>query len=196
MKPKVPAVPILVVAVLCAILAAFPAQAQPACVTFEPPLALGTTYGAPVGQTPGTLAFVSNGIPVRLYNFRLITGPFIFNRAYIDNAPYPFSAGQSIRSNNINLLFDFTSLPFPVSRVRLSYLDLGGYENLSVNGSAFHVGELTAAPATLGGVSVSVSSAPLPPPFGGKTGMVVLKGGVKSLMIGGQELWLDQVCAD
>ena len=196
MKPNVSAVPLLIAAILCATLAAAPGHAQPVCVTFEPPLVLGTTYGAPVGQLPGALAFTSNGIPVRVDNFRLITGPWIFNRAYIDNAPFPFSSGQSIRTNNINLLFDFTKLSFPVSRVKLSYLDLGGYENLAVNTSPLHVGELTAAPPVLAGVTVSVSSSPLPPPFGGKTGTVVLKGPVKSLKIGGQELWIDQVCAE
>jgi hypothetical protein len=195
MKPNVSA-SILIATVLCALLAALPAAAQPACVTFEPPLVVGTTYGAPVGQSSGDLAFVSSGIPVRVYNFRLITGPWTFNRAYIDNAPYPFGSGQSIRSNNINLLFDFRSLPFPVKRVKLAFLDLGGYENLAVNGSPIHVGELTAAPPVLGGVSVSVASAPLPPPFGGKTGSVVLKGPVSWMLIGGQELWIDEVCAE
>ena len=186
----------LVFATLLASLAASAVQAQPACLDFEPPLALGTRYGAPVGQSSGDLAFVSSGIPVRVDNFHLITGPQTFNLAYIDNAPFPFSGGQSIRSNNINLRFDFSGLPFRTSRVKLVFLDLGGYENLSINGSPVHIGELTAAPAALGGVSISVSSSPLPPPLGGKTGTVVLKGPVKTLKIGGQELWLDQVCAE
>ncbi len=196
MRTNINPLPILIAVILCLTLAALPVHAQPACVTFEAPLALGTTYGAPVGQLPGALAFVSSGIPVRVDNFHLITGPLIFNRAYIDNAPFPFSPGQSIRTNNINLLFDFTGLPFRVSRVRLSFLDLGGYENLSINGSPVRIGELTTLPVALGGVTVSVSSAPLPPPFGGRSGTVVLKGLVKSLKIGGQELWIDQVCAD
>jgi hypothetical protein len=186
----------LFAALLLASLAAPPLQAQPACITFEPPLALGTTYGAPVGQPSGALAFTSSGIPVRVYNFRMINGLPAFNRAYIDNAPFPFSSGQSIRTNNINLLFDLTRLPFSAKRVKLVFLDLGGYENLSVNGSPIHVGELTAAPAVLGGATVSVSSAPLPPPLGGKSGTVIIKGALRSLMIGGQELWLDQVCVE
>lgn len=185
----------LVFATLLAVLAAPAVQAQPACIDFET-LALGTTYGAPVGQSSGDLAFVAGGIPVRVDNFHLITGPQTFNRAYIDNAPFPFSSGQSIRSNNINLQFDFSKLPFRASRVKLTFLDLGGYENLSVNGSLVHIGELTAAPAVLGGATVSVSSSPLPPPLGGKTGTLVLKGTVKSLRIGGQEVWIDQVCAE
>lgn len=195
MNPRTAVRSVLFATLVLAALAAS-AQAQPACVTLEPPLALGTTYGAPAGHVSGDLAFTSAGIPVHVFNFRLINGLPAFNRAYIDNAPFPFGSGQSIRSNNINLFFDFSRLPFRVSRVKLAFLDLGGYENLSINGSPIHVGELTATPAFLGGASVSVSSSPLPPPFGGKTGSVVIKGTVKSLMIGGQELWLDEVCAE
>lgn len=185
---------ILTTAVVIAVLSALPVQAQPACVTFSP-FALGTTYGAPVGQSSGDLALTENGIPVRVYNFQLSTGPLAFNRAYIDNAPFPFGAGKSIRTNNINLQFDFTGLAFRVRRVRLAFLDLGGYENLSINGSPIKVGELTAAPPVIAGVSVAVSSAPLPPPMSGKTGTLTLTGPVQTLLIGGQELWIDEVCA-
>ncbi|MES1211389.1 MAG: hypothetical protein ABUL63_03540, partial [Acidobacteriota bacterium] len=96
--------------------------------------------------------------------------------------------------NNINLLFDFSALGFKVSKVALSYLDLGGYENLAVNDSGY-VGELTAAPPALGGASVTVTNIAVPPPMSGKRGTVTLKGTVKSMMIGGQELWIDSVCA-
>lgn len=174
---------------------AAPARAQ-SCVGFEPPLAVGTTYGAPVSQPPATVIFTTNNIPVRIYRFQLMNAGWAFNRAYIDLAPVPFSPNQSIRSNNINLLFDFTQLPFKPKKVTFSYLDLGGYENLSINGSSpYHVGELTAAPAVLGGVNVSVTSTPVPPPMSGKRGTVTLSGNVTSLLIGGQELWIDQVCA-
>lgn len=194
MNPKRIVLAVLSAAVLFSTLAA-PARAQ-SCVGFEPPLAVGTNYGAPVSQPPATVIFTTNGIPVRIYHFQLINAGWIFNRAYIDLAPVPFSPNQSIRSNNINLLFDLTRLPFKPKKVTLSYLDLGGYENLSVNGSSpYHVGELTAAPAVLGGVNVSVTSTPVPPPMSGKRGTLTLSGNVTSLMIGGQELWIDQVCA-
>lgn len=185
---------VLSAALLLALLAA-PARAQ-SCVGFEPPLALGTLYGAPVPQPPGTLIFTTNGIPVRIDNFQLMSLGWTFNRASIDLAPVPFSPSQSLRSNNINLRFDFTRLKFKPKKVTLSYLDLGGYENLSVNGSSpYHVGELTAAPAVLGGVNVSVTSTPVAPPMSGKYGTLTLTGSVTSLLIGGQELWIDQVCA-
>ena len=194
MKSKIQ-ISVLLIFPLLALLAT-PSQAAPVCVTFEPPLLLGTTYGAPAGQMSGDLAFVSNGIRVYVYKFNLITSGTAFNKAYIDFAPVGFSPGQSIRTNNINLLFDFSALGFKPSKVTFSYLDLGGYENLAVNGGSAYVGELTSAPPVMSGVSVAVSQTPVPPPMSGKMGMAVLKGTVKSLMIGGQELWIDDVCVE
>ena len=53
-----------------------------------------------------------------------------------------------------------------------------------------------AAPAVLGGAAVAVSSTPLPPPAGGKTGTVSIKAStLKTVMVGGQELWIDSFCA-
>jgi hypothetical protein len=174
-----------------------PSQAQPACIAFEPPpFPLGTTYGAPVGQVSGDLVFVASGISGYVYKFILTNGNPAFNRAFIDFAPVAFSPGQSLRTNNINLLFDFTGLGFTATKVTLSYLDLGGNENLAVNSSGIYVGEITSAPAGLGGASVTVTSTPVPPPISGKRGTVTVKGPVvKSLLIGGQEFWIDSVCA-
>jgi hypothetical protein len=173
-----------------------PSQAQQVCITFEPPpFPLGTTYGAPVGQVSGDLAFVANGIKGYVFKFIQSNGNPAFNRAFIDFAPVAFSPGQSLRTNNINLRFDFSALGFIPTRVTLSYLDLGGNENLAVNTSGTYVGEITSAPAGLGGASVTVTSVPVPPPMSGKRGTVTIAGPVvKSVMIGGQEFWIDNVC--
>lgn len=165
--------------------------AQSVCLDFEPPLVLGTTYGAPVGQSSGDLAFTSNGVPVRVFKWVSPNGNSYFNRADVVLPPVAFAAGQSIQLNNINLGFDFTALPFKVSAATFRFLDLGGSENLRING-ALYVGELTSAPSPLGGVAVSVGWSAIP---GGKVGTVRLAGTVKDLWVGGQELWIDQLCA-
>jgi hypothetical protein len=162
------------------------------CVDFELPLALGTQYGAPAGHHPGDVIFTTNGIPVSVHDFEYGGGGGTFNVATIDTAPVPFGAGQSMNTNNINLEFDFTGLGFTPTKVSFEFLDLGGNENLSVNGSPIFNGELSSAPASLGGVNVSVSTTPV---TGGKTGTVILTGPVKTLRVGGQEFWIDNVCA-
>ncbi|NOZ25151.1 MAG: hypothetical protein GXO94_03535 [Nitrospirae bacterium] len=165
-----------------------------ACIDFGPPPPAGTSYGSPAGTAPGSIVLTSNGIAMSVYGFRWMSGGGAFNVARIEPPPVSFGAGQTIRTNNINLEFDFSGVGFSVSKVRLQYLDLGGFENLSVNGQPVPVyaGELTGAPMLLGGVSVVVTSSPVP---GGKTGTLVLTGPVQKLRIGGQELWIDNVCA-
>ena len=181
--------------VLASALLALPSQAQPVCIGFGPPPPVNTTYGLPVGQVSGDLAFSVNGIDAYVFNFALLPAGTTFYRAYHTMAPVSLP-GQSLRTININMLFDLRNLPFTVRKVTLSYLDLGGYENLAVNGSGIYRGQLAAAPAILGNSNVSVTSMATPPPVSGRTGTVTITGAdIDSFMIGGQEFWIDNVCA-
>ncbi len=166
-----------------------------ACIDFGPPPPAGTLYGSPAGNVSGDVVMVApNGIEMFVYDFRWMGGGGTFNLARIEMPSVPFGTGQTINTNNINLEFDFSGVGFPVSRVELQYLDMGGFENLGVNGQPvpIYAGELSAAPSPIAGVNVSVTSTPVP---GGKTGTLVLTGAVQKLRIGGQEFWIDNVCA-
>src|SRR4030095_3698906 len=155
---------ILFILPLLGVLFALPSQAQ-TCIKFEAPaFPLGTVYGAPTAQVSGDLAFTFNLIDAYIWNFNTFGPGIAFNRAYIDNAPVAFSPGQSLRFNNISMLFDLQSLGGWVARrVTFAYLDLGGYENLEINGSLY-LGELTSAPPVLGGAHLSGSHKPPTPP--------------------------------
>lgn len=182
--------------VLASALLALPSQAQPVCLSFGPPPPLNTMYGVPAAQVSGNLAFSTNGIDAYVFNFALIPAGTAFNRAYHTMAPVSLP-GQSLRTININMLFDLRNLAFTVRKVTFNYLDLGGYENLAVNASGIYRGQLAAAPAVLGNSNVSVTSAPTPPPVSGRGGTVTITGAqIKSFLIGGQELWIDNVCAE
>jgi Concanavalin A-like lectin/glucanases superfamily len=171
-----------------------PRKAEPraVCVDFEPPFTVGTQYGAPAGHQSGDVVFTANGIPVSVHDFNFLGGGGTFNVAHIDVAPVPFGNGQSMRTNNINLEFDFSSLGFVPGEVRFEFLDLGGFENISVNGSAIVAGELSSVSSPIGGVNISVTTTPV---AGGKKGIVILTGAVQKIRVGGQELWIDDVCA-
>jgi hypothetical protein len=184
---------VLLTFALSGFLFAPPSQAQSACITFEPPdFFLGDVFGRPAAQVSGNLAFSSNGIDGYVYNFLTFAGP-TFNRADVVNAPIAFSPGQSLRTNNINIQFDFTNLPFTARKVTFLYLDLGGNENLAPNPGGIYVGELSSAPPVLNGTNVTVSTAPVP---GGKRGSVTITApAVNQVRVGGQELWIDSVCA-
>ena len=168
------------------------AGAGEVCVDFEPPLSVGTQYGAPAGHQDGDVVFITNGIPVSVHDFNFTGGGGTFNVAYIDLAPVPFGSGQSMRTNNINLEFDFSGIGFAPNEVRFEFLDLGGFENVSVNGSPIFAGELTSVSNPIGGVNISVSTTPV---TGGKKGIVILTGAVQRIRVGGQEFWIDNVCA-
>lgn len=179
------------------LLASTAAQAAPPnCVRFEPPFPFNpaTVFGAPAGHSNGDLAFVSSGISGYVWKFLWASSGTAFNLARVELPPVPFASGQSLRINNINVDFRFPAL-LPQT-VQIAFLDLGGYENLKVNGSSIYVGELTAAPATLGGATVSVAWTPLPPPTSGKRGVLTVQGkAIQDVWIGGQELWIDDVCS-
>lgn len=170
------------------------ASAQVTCLGFEPPLALGDQFGAPAGHNPGDYAFTDGGVDVYVDKFQFVGGGTAFNVAEIAVCPVAMGFNQSARPNNIALDFDFLSLGVAVKQVRFKFADLGGLENLGVNGQLY-VGDIGSAPAVLGGARVTVSSTPLSPPSRGKTGLVTVSGTVKSLRVGGQELWIDQMCA-
>ena len=171
----------------------------PACVEFGPPPALLTGWGAPVGTPPGTVLFVESGIPVSIHRF-LLGGVWYYGGVRIENPPAPgVGVGQTARLNNAGLGFDFTGVGFPVSYVTFEWLDWGGDENLQVNGSGIYVGEFETAPAVLGGQPLTPAVAFSwvinqergtmqigPSPVGAPVNWV---------RIGGQELWIDRVCA-
>jgi len=167
------------------------AGARETCVTFEAPLALGTEYGLPVGQHSGDVIFTTSGIAVSIRDFAFVGGGGTFNLARVDAAP-ELNNTQTMRLNNVCLEFDFSALDFVPTRVQLEVLDKGGSENLSVNGSPVFAGQISAFPASLGGAAVAVSLAPVP---GGHKGTVTLSGAISRFMIGGQEFWIDNVCA-
>lgn len=171
------------------------AVAPPACVEFGPPPAAGTVWGTPAGHLPGDVVHVENSVEVLVQDFHWLGGGGAFNEAVVDFPPFVFANGQAAGTNNINLMFYLGNLGWVANKVYFSYLDQGGFENLSVNGSPFYVGDLNAAPAVVGGRNVSVSAwTPAP---GMEVGWVQIDGGsIKHFTAGGQEFWIDKVCAE
>lgn len=173
----------------------------PVCVNFDVPVVADTSGGA-FGDAPGDVIFAENGIPVSVHAFHHPApdppsfGFFYVRPAFAAAAPFPgFGTGKIGGTNNINLRFDFSGLSFVPSSVTFDFRDYGGHENLKVNGSGLFVGELTGAPSPMGGAAVASAWAWS---AGGvfKQGTTTLTGAVGSFMIGGQELFLDNVCAN
>ncbi len=161
------------------------------CVDFEPPLNVGDQFGQPAGHSGGDVIFTTRGIEVSVQDFSLVGGGSTLNVAQVDQAPAPLGGGQAMRLNNISLGFNFTRAGLAGGVVSFDFLDMGGYHNLSVNGSPVFVGDIKAVPSPTGGVAIAVSTTPV---VGGTRGVVVLRGTVEDLLVGGQELWIDNIC--
>lgn len=93
---------------------------------------------------------------------------------------------EYLRTNNINLEVDFSAIGFTTSEVQLESLDKGGYENISVNGSTpiTIVDELTSVGNSIGGIPIDVF---ISGTIGDRKGVVILRGAIKTLRIGGAE---------
>ena len=159
-----------------------------ACVKFDS-LPTGTEWGTPAGHASGDLVHEEQGIKVYVQTHEYTTG-VAFVRAYSD-APFNGPLGHSMRIDNINLLFDFGDVSFTPAKVELQFVDEGGHENLSVNGIPIISGELTSGSS--GGIVWTVTDQPIP---SGRKGTLVVEGPIQKLVIGGQEFWIDSVCAE
>ena len=171
---------------------------SPVCVDFEPPLfgAWGPLAGG--GTPPGTVIFVSNGVSVTIHRF-WNGGAWTYGGAAIGGQPvFGVGSGATMHMNHANVGFDFTGLAFPVRFVTFDWHDLGGDENLVVNGSPLYFGEFELAPA-LGGEPLSsvvnFSWAPNQEVAQMTIGPSPAGVPVSRVVIGGQELWIDNVCA-
>jgi hypothetical protein len=162
------------------------------CVEFED-LAAGTVLGAPAGHLPGSTVFFEDGVRVAVNDFRWVPTGGTFNFAQVDPPGMipGLGSGQTLGINNLGVEFDFSALGFVPMEVTFDFADLGGFENLAINHLPVPVyaGELTGAPCPLGGVSCNFTTTP------GGLGTGTLTGPVTHLRIGGQEFWIDNVCA-
>lgn len=163
------------------------APPPPVCLEFNVP-ALFTVYGAPTAIPPGTLVFVENGISVTTRRFFDAALTPYYNLARIEPGQGWLGPDPSARLNNISLEFGFGGLPFVPKQVTIDYHDKGGFENLTFNGTPLRIGQLE----TLGGGGVAIAW--WVAGFN-KEGRVTITGPVTTATIGGQELWIDTVCA-
>ena len=174
-----------------------PCPCLPMCETFDAQ-ALNQQYGkvgGVVANPPGSVIFSATGnVPVHIQNIDLSPSGMFFEFARVEAAPASFGSGQVVNTNNVCLEFDFAGKN--VKEVSIEFLDLGGSENIFVNGAQVLVGEITTfGTATVGGVQVSVGGLATVP--GGKKGKITAKrvtSDIKSFRVGGQEFYLDNLC--
>ena len=153
---------------------------------------IGEIWGLPVATPPGTVMFTEDGIPVSIHEYQAATGGWFYNSCEITGNVLGFSHANTMSINNVTNHYDIAASGITSTSVSFDYLDLGGEENLQVNGALYYVGELHLAPTAIApGVTLTVTTMPA---GGGLRGHVVLTGQVDYLVAGGQEFWIDTVC--
>jgi hypothetical protein len=160
------------------------APVTPGCVVFDP-LPLGSVF------TPGA-GFTEGAVLMRIGPFEWSNGISTWSGyAEVNSGGLAGGAGQDLRLNNATVSFDFGGA---VSAVKCRVGEYGGNINLEVNGMLWNFGDFSAPPgASLAGVAVTCAVAPTTSPRG-ELGDIELVGPITSFSIGGQELWIDEVC--
>ena len=111
--------------------------------------------------------------------------------AKVDDRNYGQGAGNDLNANNVNLNFQFD---YPVDRITFKFGELGGNNNIRVNGAFQNIGNLVDLNGnTIGGVQITVNANQQGNNW---YGTMALDGTINEFAIGGQELWLDDVCPE
>lgn len=156
---------------------------SPACVGFQW-LAQGETWGGLVGHNTGDMVHGESSVDVTVELF--YSGPWaLFDHSRADDgALVGWGNGMHLHLQRISTRYNFMAYGGWVpGHVRFQYQDNGRTENLAVNGDVY-MGDISRAPAVLGGARVIVGP-----------GTVDIIGPVSDLVIGGDDLRVDDVCA-
>jgi hypothetical protein len=160
-------------------------------VTFGPPPAAGTTWSAP------GLALTEDGIDMSLDTFFWIPSGSTLNYAQIVTPPSSFvvDGTQALNTNNANAVFDFAGLG-PIDHAWVEFVELGGNVNFDVNGIGLQNEEDFTSLTGYPGFNVTVTTHTVSGGYGGRIEVQqVGSDPIQKLLIGGQELGIDNVTA-
>lgn len=169
------------------------------CINFGDGIEQGV-YGKASNYMLGNTLFIDDGVMVSLDSFLYNNGTKdLLNVTFTDNPI--FNVGDDdlldddyVFISNVNMIFDFDNLPENTTQVCFNFLDGGGEENISVNGQPIRTllslreidGE-EIAPGVRASIEYSNN-------FDFPAGTFCLKGNIETLLIGGQEFAMDDLC--
>lgn len=145
----------------------------------------GTIFGRDTHFPGQQDVHVEDGVSMSVENFVLGGTEFFFFAEVGGKGSDAFDT-NALSLDNISVAFDFSDVGFAVTEVSFDFLDLGGASNLSVNNETlFVLDPLSSLPMNVAsGVTATVDDR-----------MVTLFGPVQTLLVGGQELVIDNVIA-
>ncbi len=111
--------------------------------------------------------------------------------ARVDSQTHAQGSGRDLNARNVNLNF---KLNYPLTKLTVKFAELGGNNNFKVNGDFRYVADLISLNGTaVGAVQVTVNAVQQGVNWYGE---IILSGVINEFVIGGQELWLDDLCKE
>ncbi|MFH1843251.1 MAG: FlgD immunoglobulin-like domain containing protein [bacterium] len=157
-------------------------------------LTVGDAWGAPHGDMPGDLAFVEDGIPVRLQRFH-DGGGGDFNECIIEWTASGFGVDNFMHFDRIDVSYEIHALGLPVQAVLFLFADMyDSVDNMQVNGGPMHIGDIESFPTNIAPGITYLTLDVVPIVGGGVTGIGLLLGNVQRLVLGGELFYVDEVC--
>lgn len=152
------------------------------CLDFEDQ-SLGTRFN--VGVTVTT-----SGTNIGVEQFKYGNGDLVSTgRAQIDNRNYARGSGLDLNARNVNLRPQHA---YPVNEIEFNFAELGGNNNININGDFRNVRDLIDLNnINIGGTQVTVDAIQQGNNWYGN---IIIEGNISDFSIGGQELWVDDYC--
>lgn len=111
--------------------------------------------------------------------------------AEVDTANHARGSGNDLNTRGVNVRFRFD---YPLDGITLKFGELGGRNNIQVNSDFRNVQNLiNLNGTTIGGVQVTVNAVQEGSNWYGR---MALDGTINDFLIGGEELWLDDICPE
>lgn len=136
-------------------------------------------------------AIYPNGVLTKFYQIVDCNGWSGCNWAQVVQGGAPCNVDQRLSLNNIAVSFEFAAHSGPEDNLLMNFGQFGGFMNISINGSPLfcftQMGQLDGQ--TIGGVTMQVANG-----IGNGCGTIAFIGTVDSLLLAGQEYWIDGLC--
>ena len=109
--------------------------------------------------------------------------------ARVDDRNYAKGSGNDINARNVNLNFLYDH---PLDKITFKFAEFGGNINIKINGDFKNINDMISLNGTsVGNVQITINANQ---DGNNWYGEAILEGVINEFVIGGQELWLDNIC--
>lgn len=170
-------------------------QSSGDCTFFDD---LDPGYFSGADYSPGTEILNLNNISFRLFELQNLDWSVSYDHLKVTTASefpdFEAASGQILFYNGISTVLSFSEYEEEVHEVHIDFYNAGGHLNVAANGSPIQIiSLLTPGVYPLGnGVEMKIATSSIYP----NQGKVSFYGNIQALLIGGQELAIDNLCVN